>query len=324
MTEASADNFDVFLNDLLPDLDRAYANEHVSLTERPLRAAIFIVEHCILEIEGGTKDDFHQAPWFAALFQNVTHWFEQRYGSLSGHKSADHLSAAVQVYDRWFLLGIPVSYVTPVDPDNTVWAYLPTKLREEEDPLSWFLEGPNTEAMKSSARKRTIERIEDIAGLVRRINLNFWVSFPEPKQAEMAKHIKSHISSAASLFSKNTAHDAQLAIWEMFLGIEKSLKLWLAQKGIPFEEDHDLRALSQKIDQASIEPLLSVTEIDKLPSGVEAVKYRYAELPAPSNERQRQIYKLGLRCIQHISNALERKYQFFDAGFKITQPPWQK
>jgi len=46
-------------------------------------------------------------------------------------------------------------------------------------------------------------------------------------QADIAQHIRSHISASARLFSENTSNGAQFAIWEILFAAEKAYKLWL-------------------------------------------------------------------------------------------------
>lgn len=315
---------DKIFDHFLPELDKAYSKAGLSLIERPLKAASFIVEHVVIEVEGCEKDDFLEAPWFAAFYDCAERWYENRYGDLSENNSADYLPSLVMIFDRWFLIHVPVRFRGEVEEDSTVWVYFPTKVRVEEDPFEWFVSGPNIPKMSKSGAKRASDRLEKVAAISRKINLNLWADFTEKSQSDGASHIKSHLATAAHHFSTNTAHGAQLAIWELHLAIEKSLKLWLNQRGLPVGGTHDLVELNDDITKANKSSILHGKDLLKLPSSTESIKYRYAELRAPSLERQREIYEISLSVVCQITDTLKRKYQFFDAGLKIKQPPWQR
>lgn len=315
---------DKIFDHFLPDLDQAYSKAGYSLIERPLKAASFIVEHIVVEVEGYEKSNFLEAPWFAAFYDSAERWYENRYGDLSENNSADYLPSLVMIFDRWFLIHVPIRCLGELEEDNTAWVYFPTKVRAGEDPFEWFVSGPNIQKMSKSAAQRTSGRLEKVAATTRKINLNLWADFSDKSQSDGANHIKSHLATAAHHFSTNTAHGAQLAIWELQLATEKSMKLWLGQRGLPVSETHDLIELNRSIAEENQRPVISEKALLKLPSSAESIKYRYAELPAPSLERQRELYEITLSVVCQITDTLKRKYQFFDAGLKFKRPPWQR
>ena len=306
----------------LPDLDQAFVKAGVSLSERPLRAASFIVENCVMKIEDDTTENYHTKPWFAVFFKCARQWYEDRYGDSLNTATLNILAAAVQIYQRWYLVEIPVGFIKPVPEQKSAWVYFPTKVREGEEVLEWIHSAPNLAKMKEATRLKTKERIEDLAGLVRKINLNLWVPFEQQSDTDSAEHIKQYTASAAKHFSDNTPQGAQMAIWEMHFALEQSFKLWLNQKGLGPFTTHDLMELNQQTIAPLSYALVDNLILEKLPSGTEAIDFRYAKLPAPSLERQKNIYHLGLHCIKTITDNLERDLRFFDAGILLKQPPW--
>jgi len=96
-------------------------------------------------------------------------------------------------------------------------------------------------------------------------------------QADIAQHIRSHISASARLFSENTSNGAQFAIWEILFAAEKAYKLWLTQRGVAVDDTHNLLALNAAVTVENASSLVEETTIKKLPSDTEAINFRYAE-----------------------------------------------
>lgn len=308
----------------LPDLDQAFVSAGVALSSRPLRAASFIVENCVSQVEGDSIENYHQKPWFAVFFKCARQWYEDRYGDNLNSDALNKLEAAVQIYQRWYLLEIPVRFKKLLPEEKAAWIYFPTAVREGEDPLQWFQSGPNLEKMKASTKGKALGKIEELVALARKINLNLWVPFNEQSDADAAEHIKQYTAAAAKHFSDNKPQSAQMAIWEMHFALEQAFKLWLSQKGLGPFTTHDLMDLNDETARFLGHALVEESTLGKLPSGTDAIKFRYAKLPAPSLERQNNNYRLGLRCIKTITDNLERELHVFDAGILLKQPPWHR
>lgn len=316
------------LNDLfkfyLPDLDQAFAKAGIELSSRPVRAASFIVEKFVIEVEGDSIENYHQKPWFGLFFNCARQWYEGRYGDNLNSEVLNKLEAAVQIYQRWYLLEIPVQFKKLVPEEKSAWVYFPTTVREGEDVLQWIQSGPNFEKMNSSTKDKVLGKIEELVALVRKINLNLWVPFDEQSHADTAEHIKQYIASAAKHFADNKPQSVEMAIWEMHFAFEQSFKLWLSQKGLGSYTTHDLTELNDETASLLGHPLVQESTLEKLPSGTDAINFRYAKLPAPSLERQHNIYRIGLQCIKTVTDHLERELHVFDAGILLKQPPWHR
>ncbi len=62
MSKGSTEHSAKVYREILPQLDKSYTIERVSLNELPLRAASFVVEHFVLEITDSTKERHTRAP----------------------------------------------------------------------------------------------------------------------------------------------------------------------------------------------------------------------------------------------------------------------
>lgn len=131
--------FDNIAAALLPEIDDGLASHGGPLFERPHRAAMFIVEHCILEIEGESKDGYLTKPWFGALLAAVIDWYSKVYGeAMSSHSPQCH-TAVIAIRQTPTALEIPLTLTTPIGEDNTFWLTFAASLLPDENPLDWLV-----------------------------------------------------------------------------------------------------------------------------------------------------------------------------------------
>ena len=318
------ENLQELFDHYLPELDSHYSKTDVNLVERPLRAASFIVKNCVVEIKGDTTENFLEKTWFIAFYRCAERWYRDRYGDLLERQLAGGIQSAVQVYEMWFASNIPVRFSEPSGDGETIWVNFPTDVRDDEHPLDWIVEGPNLEKMNSSTKQKLVARVSKVAALVRRIHLNLWVELSSSEQHGNSEHIKTHMAAAARYFADNSEQSAQLAIWEIHFAAEKAFKLWLEQQGLGTFMSHDLIELNSETAVAGSRGLVDPKILARLPSGTEAIRFRYAKLQAPSKNRQREIYDLTLEVIEKVTKQLKRKYHFNqNFSVQLKQPPWR-
>src|SRR5471032_977866 len=61
--------------------DKAFGQEGVPFQQRPLKAAMRLVNDGILEISGGSKEKYWSQPWFTEIVKSITTWYKDRYGA---------------------------------------------------------------------------------------------------------------------------------------------------------------------------------------------------------------------------------------------------
>ena len=137
----------------------------------------------------------------------------------------------------------------------------------------------------------------------------------------MAAAITTHIGNAVSSFCDGREAAKQLAIWDLHLAVEKTLKVFLLHKGVSPPNIHDLADLEVRAREWSLlTPLEDL--VSALPTGRDAVKYRYGELPVPAVGTFYEWYETALEVIDHLVNQLARGFFADHASITIQALPW--
>jgi HEPN domain-containing protein len=99
------------------------------------------------------------------------------------------------------------------------------------------------------------------------------------------------------------AEDPQMdaAGFHLQQAVEKSLKAWLAQKGVEYPRTHDLSLLFGLLEDRGerIDPFWSLLELNSF-----AVQFRY-ELPGEEFSNFKQFAKLTKKLLAHIQSILD-------------------
>lgn len=320
MTKPPA-TFEEFLRDTLPWIDEHLAATGAAVQDRPLTAARQIVDLFIVDISGDTKENYLQKPWFAGIFKSVYQWYERRYGqTLTKSRQATALGI-VSYFGTPYLLRVPLVLSEPGD-NGTAWVRFPCEVLPTENPLEWIEAPPPLDAIKPKRKQSLDSDVRRVATALRAINLDLnTAALTEHEQRGLARSVIRHLEKAASDIVAHDKENISLAIWELQMACEKSIKVYLAQKHIEYPTTHDLRQL-QKLAVDESDWSEAKTAMAAMPSEKRVIAWRYAEIPPPTPKEVERIYNSSLTLCGVYANRLSRKLVMKNASIQIRRPPW--
>lgn len=313
------DELEKTLGEQLPHIDEVLAARREPLRQRPLSAASFIVDHLIVEIKDDTKEDYFDKPWFSLIYKIVKHWYRERYGDAFSKKDTDSIRGVVQIHHALFEIRVPTRITQDAGNDGTFWVCIPNTVLPEEEPLKWIINGPNLKNALPDEQEKSRERVMLVAESLRTIRVNLMTDYPDENTKILVGQVLTHLEKGALDLVNNEVQGASLALWEFFMGVEKTMKILLRQRGIIPPNTHDLNKLNQL--SGGIVPS---EVIMAFPSDKDAIKHRYGELPLPSLNEAVVVYICALNIIREYTNTLIRKYKFNNARFQLKSPNWIK
>ena len=290
---------------------------------RPHRAAMFIVEHCILEIEGESKDGYLTKPWFGALLAAVIDWYSKVYGeAMSSHSPQCH-TAVIAIRQTPTALEIPLTLTTPIAEDNTFWLTFAASLLPDENPLDWLVRPPKLTELSEAQLEQVNSSAAVTVELVRRISNGFLTVGNQSQRAlQHAALVLPYLKSAAQSILQPDRRGFSTAIWEANFAAENAIKCHLQQTRTPkIPNVHDVRQLDLLAVGLHRPSELDVA-ISVMPSGTDAVKYRYGELGDVSLTYAMKGYQASLVICRHYANAIPpKRFKFENARIKMKVPP---
>ena len=320
MSSSVPTSYEGLLRETLPWLDEAFAKEGKPVHERPFSAARIIVEHFIVQIEGDTKDNYLTKLWFGGIYQPIYKWYENRYGeALTRPRQA-------QTHGLVLYLGTPLKFRLPLvltEPgeDGTTWVRFPKEVLPAEEPLDWIIDPPPISEMPTKRKVSLAASTQEIACLLRGINTDLNTAELEKSGARsLIGNVLRHPEKAASDAAED--NDAMsLAIWELQMACEKTMKAYLTQANIDYPETHDLRWL-QKLAVSHADLSKAQKPLAAMPSEKRVMAWRYSELAAPKPAEFFRIYLAALNLCKTYSGRMSQKYVFNNFAVQLRRPPW--
>ena len=327
MTEENAlggepDNLDEYIANVLPEIDQFLANKGESLSNRPHRAACFMVEHCIESIDGETKDGFLVKEWFGVLLSSVLDWYECVYGDAIRSNAKKTHTAVLLVRHTPTALEVPLSFFSPLQDDGTRWFTFASDILPEEDPLSWLLRPPKLSLLeKEELRVIVTEAAETSVNIRRASNGTLTIHKDHSRSMKHASLMLQYLERAAQDILSNEASALSTAVWDANFAAEQAIKCYLNQSlSAKVPTLHDVRELA-KLATAAARPQEVDDALKAMPSGTEAVRYRYSELPTPPLSLVMKFYRATLVICRHFLNAHPRNIRIDNARFRLRFPP---
>ena len=312
--------------ELLPPIDEVLAECDEPLSHRPHRAAMMIVEHCIVEIQGDSKEGYLTKPWFGSILAATLDWYSKIYGkALRTHGGTVH-AATIIIRHTPFVLNIPLSRCTAKAADSTFWITPLANVQPEEDPLDWILGPPNLSELSEEQLEEVVRCASKTAYNIRQT----WNAFLTADHVcERARRhsalVLPHLESTARLIAKHDHLAFSSAIWDANFAAEQCVKCYLLQdETAVIPNTHDIKTLHTLAKWSSPPPRNLLDSIDLMPSGRQAVRYRYSEMGKPSLSAVFELYAASQTICRHYAQALPRKFKLENAGFKMKAPPMPK
>lgn len=313
-----------FLAEQLPIIDKILAEQAVGIARRPFHAASMFVSECIVEIEGCSKDDFLEQSWFGDLLLWVHDWYGDRYGQ-APLRSKDRVAPGlVLLFGTPFKLSVPLTLTEPGALPDTVWVIFPTNVQPGEAVLDWIVGPPNIERLTSGERLELEKDVCSVASSTRALDVNLMTADLDSAMArQLAASISAHISSGVDGIVSLEGSRLSLSVWELFMAVEKALKVVLHQRVGDAPSTHNLDdLLTQAYSHGlpSIDPLI----LAALPTASEAIRHRYGEVGAPTANSAVHVYRTALTVVEICACSLTRVVEFRDARFLIRKLPWAR
>lgn len=312
-----------FIEYQLPIFDEILAERQKSLSERPLAAAFYFVNYCIVEIEGDTKENFLEKGWFKSIYKLIKQWYKGRYGDALKITEDDIALGVVLIYKTPFQLKIPLSIAQEQEGDDKQWFCLPSSVLDGENVIDWIEHKPNIDNMSGDELKDLQKHISDIATNIRSIHVNLMTASLEKNLHKISDTIQANLDKAVRDILSLEAGKISTSYWEIHLAIEKTLKLIILQNGRDHQNKHSLEKLC-KIANNIKGITLDCSILSCFPSDNEAIKQRYGEGSYFTIQEAVKNLISANDVISKLTNLLKRQFIMNNARFLIALPPWEK
>lgn len=315
-------SFEDLLRDILPTLDEDFAKAGRPIPDRPLAAARFVVEHLIVEIKDETKEDYFVKPWFAGIYQPIYRWFKKRYGAGLTMSRQAQTHGLVDYFGSVLSFRLPLVFTSPGD-EGTSWVHFPDAALPEEPALSWLNNPPPLDDIPASRRSKLEASIRETATHLRRINLNLnTADVTQPKVRSLVANVMRHFEKAAT--DAVAVDDAALclAVWELQMACEKTIKGFLAQKLGEYPEIHNLRQL-HKLAANTVDLSAAKSHVSAFPAESKVMAWRYSEIPTPKPSEFLRFYVAAVNLCLVYSESMNRKMVIKNFAVQLKASPWR-
>lgn len=316
------DNLDDFIINVLPEIDQLLAKRGESLSQRPHRAACFIVEHYIERIDSKTKAPFIVEAWFGVLLSHVIDWYEHVYGDAMWENAKKKHTAVLLIRNTPTALEVPLTFFSPLGEDGTRWLTFASDILPDEDPMNWLLRPPNLSLLdKGEFREISTEAISTSVNIRRASNGILTIHKDYPQSRQHASLVLQYLEQVAQNILSNEGPALSTAVWDANFAAEQAIKCYLNQSlKTKVPTLHDVQRLAALASVAAI-PQEVEEALKAMPSGKDAVRYRYNEFPAPSLSLMMDFYRAALVICRFFLNAHPRDIRFDNARFQLRFPP---
>lgn len=318
------DKFKVVFYEHLEWIDEVLHERGIKVQSRPLNASSLFLSECVEQVSIGTKEEFVKHEAFGVIVSLAQGWYDQKYGPLAKKKIKEKLSGLAKFLNEYILLEIPTTLTKVEVPNETAWLTFPNEMHEQESFTDFYQDALPLDKLSTieladfqTHIKHTVRCSRTIA-----LNLNIASSLSEEGNA-MRRTILTHIETAITNLLTQEVEKCSTAGWELFLAIEKMLKIYLCQFG-DFKNTHDIQALVNEAKKVGLNvnlddvknSLLNLTHHD-------FIKMRYAELQI-SHDMAYSLYKNTLNVLLLISDNLNRNFEMNNAALLIKKAPWAR
>lgn len=305
---------------MLESIDAIQSDNGKPLHLRPFEAADLIARHSIVKVGGDDdKDNFIEKPWFAAIYAEIHKWYVSRYGSLM-RVQRDNTTGLIVHRGLPHTIDVPKT-ISVLQENGLVKLTFPSKLYPAEDPMAWVRPRISKRSIEPG-RGKLSKRIANTCNNLRQIGINAGSAGGKNTGVPlMAASIVAHLSKAAAAASSHHKESNSLALWDLHLACEKSVKSLLTQRKIQFPRTHDLAKLNHLLPDLSLRQKAHRV-IRRLPNENNVIRHRYLQEAAVSPNKFYVFYSLALRLCVIYTSSLTQELQIADASFFLKQPPW--
>ena len=161
-----------------------------------------------------------------------------------------------------------------------------------------------------------------VATVLRAINLDLnTASLAKQEHRALARSVIRHLKKAAEDIVADDRGNVSLAIWELQMACEKTIKVYLSQQQIEYPATHNLRQL-QKLALDASDWSEAKTAMAAMPSEKRVMAWRYGKIPPPTPKEVERMYSSALCLCGIYAKRLSRKLVLKNAAIQICRPPW--
>lgn len=308
------------IREWMTPIDAALTEAGVQAPDRVRAAAEIFVGHCILEIEGETKEKYYLRPWFRRLCGVVRGWYVEQYGA-SLNRPNEVLVGVCEIRGSLFEAHIPTSLGRPEEPGKTAWFVMPVDLQDGEDPSEWLVNPPNLTKFESQAKQEALDEVCAVGGWLRSIHHDIMTAtIPDDEAQGLADNVLPYLQTAAQHLTHPYKPAIGLACWDAHQAVEQLLKLAARQHLGTHAWTHDLTRLFEQVrNQVNgvDEALLGV-----MPDAKRIVQMRAGEGRPVSRQDAYRLYRRALDLAAQCARALSRNLEMRNSSFLIRKAPW--
>lgn len=322
-------SFEEAIEEPLDLIDRILAERGISLSQRPTRAAVELVNCFIPEVstDGGPEGkppgefmDYASEPWFRIVHRAVTDWYGRRFGQAIQPEERD-VKAVVSILGTPFSMRVPMNTTEPGEPGESFWLCFHDEVRDHEDPLDWVIQGPNLAALSQKDVKKARDQAKEIASRLRSIHvLLMGMKADDPVVREMRDGIVPNLERAAESLTKGKPDTIKIAHWDLQLACEHALKCLMQERSGTFAQTHDLFVLYDRTP--GNRPAFPRYVLSRLPNWELMAEMRYGRGPAVPFHDAMDRYRAALRVVEGALDSMQKAYRLGSAKFHLKRPPW--
>lgn len=302
--------------------DSQFTKLGLPLHQRPLASTIQLLKDGAQGIDTQSLSKYMDEPWFAEIVLSIKGWYERQYGIEAVKPAKSQFSGLV------ILRGMPTPLLIPetvkrveVEYESS-WMIYADAIHESESYLTFFVSKPNLDSLTGNSRNKLQSKISKVVSNTRRINLALKsASNLTPDGERLRDSIWVHIDSAVGNICTLKSALISAATWELHLAVEKTLKVFLLQKGHTGVKGlgHDIGKICEEAKTKGL--ACDPKKISKLPHWKVSSNARYGENHMEVSNAA-SIYDAALDIMAETSEKIDRTIILNNGGFLLKKPRW--
>ena len=307
--------------DAIEIIDKSLAEKNTKPSLRPLQAAILFVEHFVVEVSGGDKENYTTQGWFAVIYHHVKVWYDRTYGALMTENSDGFGHAVVSVRSIPVAFDVPLTRSVVEEEGKTAWLCFPIEIEETENPKSWLKNPPTL----SNLARKDLDKLDRVcsrtAVALRKIQLNVQgLSGSSDIVGGLVTGILPEVEAAAVHILRNKPEAFGLAAWSLQMALERTMNALALQRNGTFKKTHDLFALFDLVE-ANLAPMNRDVMKDFLRQA-DVLAARYGQGNAVEKDHIFRSYLAGIEFIATATEKFERTVSVAGGRILLRMPPW--
>ena len=334
MNRASGE-VDPALAEWLEAFDGLLAQQDVPLHERPLRAAVLVARHAVVQAsEHGVEEtvddqvglgDLIEKRWFGSLVRMCEGWHARIVGPAALRPPESTAVGAVLHRGAVRLIQVPLVLKRSAEVAYQQWIAFPDHVENDEDVLGWVQPALEREKIRPEELAALSVNVRKVAGSLRYL-------------ASRARNASKGSEELAGLLAggvrnlQTFAHFAvvgdrperQKAWWELQMANECFLKALCLQKGRPggYRKTHSLQELVRDARRHGL--VFEAARLTKWPCPKEIGDFRYATGRRVSSGELLSAYGLTLDVCEAVASSLGVQLDTGKGRILIQALPWRR